>query len=59
MAFGGNTELKKVLDLLDITFKKVQKMVSKSRTLASSRSSLKPVILPSYTFFLESNEITP
>jgi hypothetical protein len=51
MAFFGNAELKKVLELSDRTLKKVQKMVTKSRTLKSSRSSLKPLIVLSYNFF--------
>jgi hypothetical protein len=53
MAFSGNAELKKVLELSDRTLKKVQKMVPKSRTLKSSRSSLKPLIVCPTTFVLE------
>jgi hypothetical protein len=55
MSFSGNAEPEKVLELSDRILEKVQKMVPKSRTLKSSRSSLKPLIVPSYTFFFRVN----
>jgi hypothetical protein len=51
MIFSGNAELEKVLELSDRILRRVQKMLPKSRTLKGSRSSLKPLIVPSYTVF--------
>jgi len=53
MVLGRNAALEKVLDLLAGTLKKVHKMVPKSRTIKSSESSLKPLMVPYNTFFSE------
>ena len=56
MVLGRNAALEKVLDFLAGTLKKVHKMVPKSRTLKSSESSLKLLMVPYDNFFLESIE---
>jgi len=51
MVLDGIPELKTVLDCFPRTYKKIQKMVPKSRTIKSSSHSLKRLKVPYDTFF--------